>query len=173
MQRMCEEGLLLATTGSDGKPNVMTIGWGLIGSVWARPVFLTLVRPSRYSYSLLEQVGDFTVNVLPPELSAAAAHCGSVSGRKHNKFRESKLTSIPAHEVRSPIIQECLIHYECRTVQRVDMDPNALMQSIKAQFYKAGDFHRLYFGEIVACFADDDAAERLRSGEQSHQSSLP
>ena len=51
MQRMREDGLLLASVSRDGKPNVMTIGWGTIGSIWARPVFIVLVRPSRYSYS--------------------------------------------------------------------------------------------------------------------------
>ena len=170
MQRLCDEGLLLATAGRDGKPNVMTIGWGMIGSIWARPVFLALVRPSRHSYSLLEQVSDFTINVLPPELAEVAALCGSVSGREHEKFQEAKLTPIPAHEVRAPIIRECVVHYECRTVERVDLDVNALVQSIKGQFYKNGDFHRLYFGEIVASYADDNAAARLstqtgRSGQ--------
>ena len=36
MRRMREDGLLLVTAGADGKPNVMTIGWGTIGSIWSR-----------------------------------------------------------------------------------------------------------------------------------------
>ena len=51
MRRMRDDGLLLVTTDAGGKPNVMTIGWGTIGSIWGRPVFVVLVRPSRYSYS--------------------------------------------------------------------------------------------------------------------------
>ena len=69
IQRMREDGLLLVSTGTDGKANVMTIGWGTIGCIWSRPVFIVLVRPSRYTYSRLEQVSDFTVNVPPPELA--------------------------------------------------------------------------------------------------------
>jgi flavin reductase (DIM6/NTAB) family NADH-FMN oxidoreductase RutF len=57
---MDEEGLLLVTTGTDGKPDVMTIGWGTIGSIWARPMFVVLVWHSRYSFALMEQVSDFT-----------------------------------------------------------------------------------------------------------------
>jgi hypothetical protein len=53
------------------------------------------------------------------------------------------------------------VHYECRTVNRVDMVPDALIQSIREQFYKKGDFHRIYFGEIVASYADEDATQRL------------
>ena len=44
IQRMREDGLLLATLGADGKPNVMTIGWGMMGSIWSRPAFIVLVR---------------------------------------------------------------------------------------------------------------------------------
>ncbi len=161
MRRMREDGLLLVTAGADGKPNVMTIGWATIGSIWARPTMIVLVRPSRYSYSRLEEVGDFTVNVPPTELAAAAAHCGSVSGREHDKFQEMHLTVVPAKQVRAPIIQECPLHYECRTLHRNDLVPAAIAQAVVDQFYPQGDFHRVYFGEIVAAYADQDAAQRL------------
>jgi flavin reductase (DIM6/NTAB) family NADH-FMN oxidoreductase RutF len=173
MQRVSEEGLLLVTTGTDGKPNVMTIGWGMIGSIWARPIFLVMVRPSRHTYSRMEQVSDFTVNVLPRKLAAAASLCGSVSGREHDKFKEAQLTPIPSREVRSPIVKECVVHYECRTVERVDMAPDALMQSVREQFYKAGDFHRIYFGEIVATYADVDATQRLSAQGKGSLTSMP
>jgi len=164
MQRLREDGLLLVSMGADGKPNVMTIGWGMIGAVWSRPVFTVLVRPSRHSYSRLEQISDFTVNVPPAELSAAAAHCGKISGREHDKFKESQLTPLPSREVRSPIIKECVVHYECRILHRNDLVPEALAQSVRDQCYPKGDFHRFYHGEIVAAYADDDAERRLRTG---------
>ena len=96
IQRMREDGLLLVTQGADGKPNVMTIGWGTMGSIWSRPIFIVLVRPSRYTYGRLEEVSDFTVNVPPRELAAAASHCGTVSGRDHDKFQEMHLTAMPS-----------------------------------------------------------------------------
>jgi flavin reductase (DIM6/NTAB) family NADH-FMN oxidoreductase RutF len=63
-------------------------------------MFVVLVRPSRHTYSRMEQVSDFTVNVLPRELAAAASLCGTVSGREHDKFQEAHLTPIPSREVR-------------------------------------------------------------------------
>jgi len=161
IQRMREDGLLLVSTGSDGKPNVMTIGWGTMGCIWSRPVFIVLVRPSRYTHSRLEQVSDFTVNVPPGEIPAAVSHCGTVSGRHHDKFQEAQLTPIPSREVRSPIIKECVVHYECRTLHRNDLVPEALTQAVREEFYPSQDFHRVYFGEIVAAYADDDASTRL------------
>ena len=47
IRRMREDGLLLVTAGANATPNVMTIGWGSIGSIWGRPSFLVLVRPYR------------------------------------------------------------------------------------------------------------------------------
>lgn len=168
IQRMREDGLLLVTLGADGKANVMTVGWGMMGSIWSRPIFVVLVRPSRHTYSRLEQVGDFTVNVPPRELAAAVSHCGSVSGRDHDKFSEMHLTPLPSREVRPPIIKECVVHYECRTLHRNDVVPDALAQAVREEFYASGDFHRIFFGEIVAACADEDAAQRLRK-----QASIP
>lgn len=161
MRRMREDGLLLVTVGEDGKPNVMTIGWGTIGSIWGRPIFVVLVRPSRYSYSRLEQVREFTVNVPPRELATAVSHCGTVSGRHHDKFQEVKLTPVPSKLVRAPAVQECVVHYECRTVHYNDVAPDTLVQAVRDDAYPEGDFHRVYFGEIVAAYADEDAAPRL------------
>ena len=45
MERMCDDGLLLVSQGKDNKPNIMTIGWGTIGSIWGKPTFIVLVRP--------------------------------------------------------------------------------------------------------------------------------
>jgi flavin reductase (DIM6/NTAB) family NADH-FMN oxidoreductase RutF len=162
IQRMRQDGLLLVTADAAGKPNVMTIGWGAIGSIWGRPTFLVLVRPSRHTYSRLEATGEFTVNVPPRELAAAANLCGTVSGRDHDKFKEASLTLVPSRQVRPPIISECVVHYECRTLHRNDVVPEALVQAVLNDAYAAGDFHRVYFGEIVAAYADEDAALRLR-----------
>ncbi len=173
MQRMREDGLLLVSADRDGRPNVMTIGWGTIGSIWGRPLFIVLVRPSRHTFSRLEQNPDFTVNVPPRELAAAAAHCGKVSGRDHDKFQEMRLTTVPGRQVRAPIIQECVVHYECRTLHRNDVAPATLAQAILDEYYPQDDFHRVYFGEIVACYADEDAAARLRPAAGGPFATLP
>ena len=69
---------------------------------------------------------------------------------------------MPSRQVRPPIIAECVVHYECRTLHRNDVVPEALVQAVLDDAYAAGDFHRVYFGEIVAAYADEDAARRLR-----------
>jgi hypothetical protein len=53
------------------------------------------------------------------------------------------------------------------------MEPDALVQSVRQQFYKKSDFHRIYFGEIVSSYADEDAAQRLSVQGQGSPASLP
>ena len=60
---MADMGLLLGSVGGDGRVNLMTIGWGLIGIVWFKPIFLVAVRKTRYTHKLMEETGVFTVNV--------------------------------------------------------------------------------------------------------------
>ena len=155
------EGALLVVAGKDGKANPMAIGWGTTGNIWGRRIFIVLVRPSRYTYGLLEETGDFTVNILPEERAGDAAYCGSASGRDHDKLRERGLTAVPARRVQSPVLAEAVIHYECRVVHRNDVVPAELAPEVRAACYPQGDFHRVYFGEVLAAYADADARERV------------
>ncbi len=154
-------GLLLASVDAKGNPNAMTIGWGTIGIIWAKPIFVVLVRPSRYTYNLIEITNDFTVNVPTPKLADKVSYFGTVSGRDHNKFKAKGLTVTPGKKVKSPIIEECAINYECRVVHKNDVIPDKLVDEIRYSAYRQGDFHRIYFGEILVVCADIDAKEKL------------
>jgi flavin reductase (DIM6/NTAB) family NADH-FMN oxidoreductase RutF len=154
-------GLLLVSTDAKGTPNAMTIGWGTIGIIWAKPIFTVLVRPSRYTYDLIEITSDFTVNVPTPLLADKVSYCGTVSGRDQYKFKAKGLTVIPSKKIKSPLIEECAINYECRVVYKNDITPDKLVDEIRNQAYRQGDFHRIYFGEILAVYADRDAKEKL------------
>lgn len=163
MQRMSEDGLLLGTADAEGKPNVMTIGWGTVGSIWGKPVFLVLVRPSRYSHRNIEATGEFTVNVPAAGMSSAVLFCGTHSGRDCDKFRECGLTPEPGKKVRAPIIRECVVHYECAVVHRNDVQPPSLAGEIRSSSYSDREYHRIFWGEILACRVDP--AERKRALE--------
>jgi len=150
--RAFDEGrVLLVSQGKEGLPNVMAIGWGIIGIIWRKPMFLVSVRPSRHTYKLIEETGEFTVNIVPPQLKEVVQYCGTVSGRDHNKFKEKQLTALPSKKVKTPIIKECALHFECRVVYKNDLIPSELEKSIISALYPKGDFHRIYFGEILAC----------------------
>ena len=160
---MHQTGLLLVTKAEDGKPNAMTIGWGTIGMIWSKPIFIVLVRPSRYTYGLLEETGEFTVNLMPPEMGPVVEFCGTASGRDHDKFAEKGLTATPAKQIATPIIEQSLVAYECKVVHKNDILPEALIEDIKDSAYSSGDFHRVYYGQILNVQAEAGAAEVLRS----------
>ena len=146
-----ESRVLLVSQVKQGSPNVMAIGWGQAGIIWRKPVFTVLVRPSRYTYELIEEAGEFTVNIVPAQLKDLVQYCGSVSGRNHDKFKEKGMTAIPSSKIKTPIIRECILHYECKIIYKNDLISSELEPSIVTGFYPSGDFHRLYFGEILAC----------------------
>jgi flavin reductase (DIM6/NTAB) family NADH-FMN oxidoreductase RutF len=161
LQALASPGLLLVSLDPRGRPNVMTIGWGSIGIYWGRPVFIAPVRKSRYTYNCIEKTGDFTVNLLPRKLADLAMFCGTVSGRDHDKFAEAHLTPASSLKVKSPVIEECVLHYECRAAHANDLVPRALIRDIVGSAYPKGDYHRFYFGEILAARAEKNLRRRL------------
>jgi len=160
---MARDGLLLVSQAQRGKPNAMAIGWGSVGIIWGKPIFVVLVRPSRYTYGCIEQVPEFTVNVPTADMKKVVQFCGSRSGRDIDKFARMKLTAVPSAEVSPPLIGECAIHYECRVVHRNDVLPDALARQIVTGCYAQGDFHRVYFGEILRVCVDREKVPLLRA----------
>ena len=71
-----QHGGVFLTIGGE-TPNTMTIGWGSVGCVWSRPVFMVLVRPQRHSYEMLKTAGEFTVSV--PTSSSQAPNPAAIS----------------------------------------------------------------------------------------------
>ena len=113
-----------------------------------------MVRPSRHTYQMIEASGEFTVSLPLKDMKAALGICGSKSGRDTDKFAAAGLKPTPARQIKTPVIEGCGLHYECRVVFKQTMDPAQLDQSITEEKYASGDFHTLYFGEILACYKD-------------------
>ncbi len=161
VRAMTSHGLLLGSYDAAGQANIMTIGWGTVGSVWGMPVWTVLVRPSRHTYNNIEHTGCFTVNVPGEDLGMACATCGSKSGRDIDKFAECGLTAQRASTVLGPTVEQCPIVYECQVVHRSDVLPERLAEEILSGAYVDGDYHRIYYGKILAAYAAPNAAELL------------
>ena len=157
VERLTGAGLLLGSYDAGRKPNIMTIGWGMVGCVWGEKIWTVLVRPSRYTYACIEHTGCFTVNVPTEAMNLAAAVCGTKSGRDIDKFAECKLTAEPGRQVLAPTVAECPIVYECQVVHRNDVLPERLADEILTGAYTDGDYHRVYYGKILGAYADASA----------------
>ena len=144
------------TVKAEDKINTMTIGWANIGYIWSKPVLMVAVRKSRYTYNLIEKSKDFTVSIpFIGKMADELKFCGSKSGRNFDKFNELDLQTINGEKVNSPLIKGCDIHYECQIVYKQDMKSDELIESYKNNHYKNGDYHTLYFGEILNCLKDN------------------
>lgn len=152
-----DEGILL-TTAADGEKDTMVIGWGHIGVIWGKPVFVAYVRESRHTKSLVEKNGEFTVNTpLAPIDKNIIAVCGTKSGRDLDKFAELGLETEEGLTVSVPGIRQLPLTLECKVIYKQDQDSAALHPDVMARYYKPGtrnegDYHTMYFGEITAAY---------------------
>ena len=89
--RKTRPGILLTTKVAD-KVNTMVIGWGHLGTIWNRRVFVAYVRSSRFTFELLAKNPEFCVSVpreehLTPGILRVAGH---ESGRNEDKIAKQQ-----------------------------------------------------------------------------------
>ncbi len=103
----------LISCGTVEKPNVMTAAWtGIVNS--EPPMTYVSIRPSRYSYGLIKESGEFVINLTTLPLAEAADFCGVKSGRNTDKFQAAQLSPLPCSKVKAPQIAESPVSLECR-----------------------------------------------------------
>lgn len=128
--------VMVSVADRDGRNNIITIAW--VGTVCSDPPMVSIsVRPERYSHSILKDTGEFVINLTTRDLAFATDYCGVKSGRDVDKFKEMKLTPIPASEVKAPLIAESPVNIECRIRE------SRLLGS-----------HEMFIADVVAVHAD-------------------
>jgi flavin reductase (DIM6/NTAB) family NADH-FMN oxidoreductase RutF len=149
MLEQLQKGAFLTVKEGD-RLNTMTIGWGSIGYMWNRPILMVMVRYSRHTFDLIDKAKDFTLSLpLNGQLKDTIAFCGTKSGRDRDKIKECNLKLRPGNKVNTPILEDCDLHLECKIVYKQPMDEQQLAKEIKDRSYSKGDYHVIYYGEIV------------------------
>jgi flavin reductase (DIM6/NTAB) family NADH-FMN oxidoreductase RutF len=119
-----------------GKQNIITVAW--TGIVCSDPPLCSIsVRPGRFSYEMIRVRGEFAVNLTTAAMARAVDWCGVKSGRDLDKFREMKLTAVPARNIRAPLIGESPVNLECRVREMRELGS-----------------HHMFIAEILAVHAD-------------------
>ncbi|MBQ8849022.1 MAG: flavin reductase family protein [Clostridia bacterium] len=127
----------MVTCGEGENANIITIAWtGIINTV--PPKTYISVRPSRHSYGLIKESGEFCVNLTPASLIKAADFCGIYTGKKVNKFEKCGLTKEEASEVSCPIIGESPLSLECKVTDVIELGS-----------------HHMFLADIVAVDVDE------------------
>ena len=140
------------TVKADDKVNSMTISWGGVGMLWNKPAATVYVRESRFTKSLLDKSGTFSVSFLPDKYHRTLKYLGQVSGKDEDKIKNSRLTINDYKGV--PFIDEGNFIVICKKMYSVPLTLEGVVDNeVEEQYYKTKDLHTMYIGEIVELLA--------------------
>jgi flavin reductase (DIM6/NTAB) family NADH-FMN oxidoreductase RutF len=127
----------MVTCGDMEQANIITVAW--TGIINTHPPRVSIsVRPTRHSYAIIKERGEFVINLTPASLVRECDYCGIYTGAKVDKFAKTGLHKAPATEVACPVIEECPLALECKVI---DILPQGT--------------HDLFLAEVVAVDVDD------------------
>ena len=136
---------VLVSCGGLEKPNLITIGW--TGTICTQPSMVSIsVRPERYSHHLIQESGQFAINLPTEALVRSVDWCGVKSGRDVDKFAACGLHSAPGSVLTDcPILEESPVNLECKVTQVIPLGS-----------------HDLFLAEVVACDVDESLLDAKR-----------
>lgn len=111
---------VMVSCGTMEKPNIITIAWA--GTICSDPAMVSIsIRKERYSYDIIKDTKEFTINLVTKELVRKADYCGVLSGREIDKFKETKLTARKGTRISTPSIEESPVNIECVVKQIIPL----------------------------------------------------
>ena len=126
----------------DGSSNIITVAWtGIINTI--PPKTYISVRPSRHSYKLIRERGEFAINLTTAELVRSADFCGIYTGAKVNKFEKCNLHKEEASEISCPLIAESPLSLECRVTDVIELGS-----------------HHMFLADVVAVDVEEDLIDQ-------------
>lgn len=133
---------VMVTVGDMESANILTIGWtGILSTIPPRTYIS--VRPSRYSYKMLKEKGEFVINLPTADMARAVDYVGIYTGLKVDKFAACGLTKCHSHKVAPPTVEECPLSLECRVVEVIPMGT-----------------HDVFIADIVSVSADEKIIDK-------------
>ncbi len=128
---------VMVSCGTMEKSNIITVAWTGIINTNPAMVYIS-VRPTRYSYNLIKDQGEFVINLTTKSLTRATDWCGVKSGANVDKFKEMKLHKEKASIVKCPMIQESPVSVECKVKEIKELGS-----------------HTMFIAEVVAINVDE------------------
>lgn len=142
---------MLITAGDAQRVNTMTASWGGLGILWNKKVCFCFIRPSRFTYGLMETGKVFTLSFFEEKFRNVLNYCGSNSGRDVDKVAATGLT--PVHSPSGSVyFQEARLVLDCRKLYYHDFETKNFLDGEIEKNYNGEDYHRMYVGEITGCY---------------------
>jgi flavin reductase (DIM6/NTAB) family NADH-FMN oxidoreductase RutF len=131
----------MVTCGDMENANIITVAWtGILNT--HPPRVSVAIRPTRHSYGIIKERGEFVINLTPARLIRECDYCGIYTGAKVDKFAKTGLHKTPATAVAAPLIEECPLALECKVLEIIPQGT-----------------HDLFLAEIVAVDADESVLD--------------
>lgn len=105
--------VVLLTTASRGRPNVMTMSWHMMME-FEPPLVGCIVSEANFSFAALRSTKEAVIAIPDRSMADKVVKVGNCSGRNNDKFKRFGLTPFPARHIRPPLIEECFCNLECR-----------------------------------------------------------
>ena len=138
---------VMVTCGTMEKSNIITVAWTGILNTDPAMVYIS-VRPSRCSYEMIKNQGEFVINLTTKDLAKATDWCGCRSGKDYDKFKETGLT--PEFSDGTVYIKEAKHVLILKTLAVTEMTPDSFLdKDIDSDCYPNKDYHIVYIAEIV------------------------
>jgi len=126
--------VVLVSCTNGEKANIITIAW--TGVVCSQPPLISVsIRPSRFSYKLISNSGEFVVNIPTSTQLEETKLCGSKTGKDTNKWAACGFTPVKATKISVPLIKECPINIECIVAPKSTLDVIPLCYSPKSGIF--------------------------------------
>ncbi|MGN0647373.1 MAG: flavin reductase family protein [Oscillospiraceae bacterium] len=110
----------LVTCGTMEQPNAVTVAWTGIVCTHPPMTYISL-RPSRYSYDIIEQSGEFVINLTTTAICKQVDFCGVKSGRDMDKIKACGLHIAPMEGVSAPLLEEAPLSLACVVKQKIPL----------------------------------------------------
>ena len=150
---------VLVTVKSGEQVNTMSISWGTMGIQWGLPIFTVFVRGCRHTKGMLDESGEFTVNIPLDAVDREIIRvCGTKSGRDTDKFQLLGLKQEPSEIISAPGIHQLPLTLECRVIYKQQQTPGCMVDPEPHRHYPDysanihDDYHTAYYGQIVNAY---------------------
>jgi len=107
--------VVMVSTSSKGKPNIMTMSWHMMVD-FVPPTVAVVMGSGDYSFTLLKETKECVINIPTVELAEKVVGVGNCTGAKVDKFKKFELTQEPATLVKAPMVGECFANLECKVI---------------------------------------------------------
>ena len=122
--------VVLVTTHSGHKENIMTISWTMVLDF--TPVFAITTGEWNHSFAALRENRECVIAIPTVDMLDKVVGIGTCSGADTDKFAKFKLTPVRGKVVRSPLIKECLANMECKVIDIVKRHNIVVLEAVAA-----------------------------------------